>query len=31
MALARYRSAWQRAAQRTPHGSPIALGDDDFA
>jgi nitrile hydratase accessory protein len=29
--LARYRSAWQRAARRTPHGSPIALGDEDFA
>ena len=23
--LARYRAAWQHAAQRTPHGSPITL------
>lgn len=30
-ALARYRTAWQRAARRTPHGSPIILGDEDFA
>jgi nitrile hydratase accessory protein len=30
-ALARYRTAWQRAARRTSHGSPIALGDEDFA
>jgi nitrile hydratase accessory protein len=30
-ALPRYCAAWQRAARRTPHGSPIALGDDDFA
>jgi nitrile hydratase accessory protein len=30
-ALARYRAAWHRAALRTPHGSPIALGDEDFA
>ncbi len=29
--LARYRAAWQHAAQRTPHGSPIALADEDFA
>jgi nitrile hydratase accessory protein len=29
-ALARYRTAWQRAAHRTPHGSPIALGDEDL-
>jgi nitrile hydratase accessory protein len=29
--LARYRIAWQRAARRTPHGSPIALRDEDFA
>jgi nitrile hydratase accessory protein len=28
--LARYRIAWQHAAQRTPHGSPIALRDEDF-
>jgi nitrile hydratase accessory protein len=30
-ALHRYRTAWQRAAQRTPHGTPIALADEDFA
>jgi nitrile hydratase accessory protein len=29
--LARCRSAWQRAAQRTPHGSPIGLRAEDFA
>ena len=29
-ALARYRTAWQQAAQRTPHGSPIALRPEDF-
>lgn len=29
--LARYRAAWQRAALRTPHGSPIALTSEDFA
>jgi len=29
-ALARYRQAWARAAQRTPHGTPIALADEDF-
>jgi len=29
-ALARYRQAWARAAQRTLHGTPIALADDDF-
>jgi nitrile hydratase accessory protein len=29
-ALARYRHAWARAAGRTPHGTPIALADDDF-
>jgi nitrile hydratase accessory protein len=28
--LARYRSAWQHAARRTPHGSPMALCDEDF-
>ena len=28
--LAHYRAAWQRAARRTPHGSPIALLDEDF-
>jgi nitrile hydratase accessory protein len=29
-ALARYRQAWRQAAQRTPHGAPIALADEDF-
>jgi nitrile hydratase accessory protein len=29
--LARYRVAWQRAARRTPHGSPITLMDRDFS
>jgi nitrile hydratase accessory protein len=29
-ALARYRSAWAHAAQRTPHGAPVALADEDF-
>jgi nitrile hydratase accessory protein len=29
-ALARYRNAWAHAAQRTPHGTPIALADEDF-
>ena len=28
--LARYRAAWENAAQRTPHGSPIALMAEDF-
>jgi nitrile hydratase accessory protein len=28
--LARYRAAWRRAAQRTPHGAPIALEEVDF-
>ena len=30
-ALARCRAAWHHAALRTPHGSPIALKDEDFA
>ena len=30
-ALARYRQAWHHAAERTPHGSPIALAPEDFA
>jgi nitrile hydratase accessory protein len=30
ISLARYRTAWHRAAQRTPHGSPIALAAEDF-
>jgi nitrile hydratase accessory protein len=29
-ALARYRHAWARAAGRTPHGTPIALAEEDF-
>ena len=28
--LAQYHDAWERAAQRTPHGMPIELGKDDF-
>ena len=28
--LERYRSAWDRAADRTPHGRPIDLRDIDF-
>ena len=27
----RYRDAWDHAADRTPHGSPIELRPDDFA
>ena len=27
----RYRNAWDRAADRTPHGTPIELSPDDFA
>jgi len=30
-ALKRYHDAWQRAADRTPHGAPIALTAGDFA
>src|SRR5213079_3745206 len=29
--LARYRNAWDRAAERTPHGTPIALRPEDFS
>jgi nitrile hydratase accessory protein len=29
-ALARYHDAWDRAADRTPHGQPIELRPDDF-
>jgi nitrile hydratase accessory protein len=29
--LTRYRDAWDRAADRTPHGKPIELSPDDFA
>jgi nitrile hydratase accessory protein len=28
--LARYRDAWDRAADRTPHGTPIELSAEDF-
>jgi nitrile hydratase accessory protein len=28
--LARYRDAWDHAADRTPHGSPIELRPEDF-
>ncbi len=28
--LARYHDAWDRAADRTPHGQPIELKPDDF-
>ena len=28
--LARYRDAWDHAADRTPHGQPIALRAEDF-
>jgi nitrile hydratase accessory protein len=28
--LERYRSAWHHAADRTPHGQPIELRDQDF-
>ena len=27
----RYRDAWDRAADRTPHGTPIELSPEDFA
>ena len=29
-ALARYREAWDHAADRTPHGTPIELKPEDF-
>jgi hypothetical protein len=29
--LARYRNAWDHAANRTAHGRPIELTPDDFA
>jgi len=29
-ALDRYRRAWDRAADRTPHGRPITLRTEDF-
>jgi nitrile hydratase accessory protein len=28
--LERYRDAWDRAADRTPHGVPIELREEDF-
>jgi nitrile hydratase accessory protein len=28
--LVRYHDAWDRAADRTPHGEPIELRQDDF-
>ena len=28
--LARYRNAWDHAAERTPHGAPIELKPEDF-
>jgi len=28
--LARYRGAWEHAAERTPHGTPIELKAEDF-
>jgi nitrile hydratase accessory protein len=28
--LTRYRAAWERAAERTPHGMPIKLRAEDF-
>ena len=29
--LARHRDAWDHAARRTPHGTPIEIGPRDFA
>ena len=29
--LARYRDAWDHAADRTPHGTPIELKPEDFS
>ena len=29
--LTRYRDAWDRAADRTPHGTPIELRSEDFS
>jgi len=29
-ALHRYRHAWEHACDRTPHGQPIELRDEDF-
>jgi nitrile hydratase accessory protein len=30
-ALLRYRHAWEHAAERTPHGTPLALAPEDFS
>ena len=30
VSLARYRDAWDHAADRTPHGTPIELRPEDF-
>jgi nitrile hydratase accessory protein len=30
-ALAHHREAWRQAAERTPHGQPIKLADEDFS
>jgi nitrile hydratase accessory protein len=30
ISLARYRDAWEHAADRTPHGTPIELRQEDF-
>jgi nitrile hydratase accessory protein len=30
-ALERHRRAWEHAAARTPHGTPIELDEQDFA
>jgi len=30
-ALSRTREAWNRAVERTPHGTPIELGTEDFS
>jgi len=29
--LHRYRDAWDRACDRTPHGEPIELREEDFS
>jgi len=29
--LHRYRDAWEQACERTPHGQPIALREEDFS
>jgi nitrile hydratase accessory protein len=28
--LSRFQRAWRQAAERTPHGDPIVLRDEDF-